>query len=173
MRPGDIVVCHGTGFIAWMIRVMERLRYRKGSAPHWNHAALLVAPIPYVRPYADGKQDWMVIEATGKGVVHALLSELGEYEVLDSELDARGRTIAVEYAEITLGSRYGFLTIASIAVNLLLPTSWQVTRNGTFICSGLVAHALEHGGHFFPIKWEADEVMPADLAWLFAPIPNA
>ena len=171
-QPGDIVVCHGEGLVSWMIRSMERIRYRKGSAPHWNHAALLVAPIPYVKPYGDGEQDWMIIEAGAHGVQHALLSELGEYNILDSKLDRRGRRLAVEFAETALGSRYGFLTIASIVINLLLPVVWQVTRPGTFICSGLVAHALEHGGHIFPLKWEADEVMPADLACLFSPANN-
>ena len=173
MKPGDIVVCHGIGFTSWLIRVMERIRYRKGAEPNWNHAALLVAPVPGARPYADGREDWVVIEAESHGVQHALLSELGEYIVLDSKLDWRGRKLAVEFAERVLGSKYGFLTIASIVVNLLTPVVWQVTRPGTFICSGLVAHALEHGGCMLPVKWEASQVMPADLAWLFPSVPNA
>jgi len=167
MKPADIVLCHGTGLIPWLIRVGQRIRYKKGQEPNWNHAALLVAPIPTVKPYDDGQEDWMVIEAGARGVHHALLSEFGDYTVLDSELDWRGRKLAVEFAERVLGSRYGFLTIGSIIVNLLTPVLWQVTRPGTFICSGLVAHALEHGGFMFPVKWEADEVLPADLAWLF------
>lgn len=165
MQPGDIVLCHSSGVLPWLIRVFERLRYRKGSEPRWNHAAMLVYPAADNVP--GEFEDWCVIEAEVHGVQYAWLSSMGEHIVLDSRLDQRGRDLAVAYANVALGSNYGFLTIASIIVNLLTPAIWQVTRPGTFICSGLVAHALEHGGYFFPLKWETDEVMPADLAFLF------
>jgi hypothetical protein len=160
-RRADIVLCHSVGIVPWLIRVFQRLRYRKGDAPFWSHAAMLVAPHP------DGDGDWLVVEATARGVQFAYLSSLGEHEVLDAGLDARGRELAAAYAELTLGAHYGFLTIASIVVNLLTPVILQVTRPGTFICSGLVGHSLEHGGYSFPVRWETDEVMPADLAYLF------
>ena len=160
-RAGDIVLCHSRGILPWMIRFFQRLRYRKGPMTFWSHAALLAAPD------ADLPGEWLVIEAETHGVQHAWLSSLGEYVVVSPGMDDRGRDIAVAFAERAVGSRYGFLTLASIAINLVLPVIWQVTRPGTFICSGLVAHSLEHGGYFFPVRWEADEVMPADLAFLF------
>ena len=160
-KPSDIVLCHGTGVLPWLIRAFQAIRYRKGNERHWNHAALLV------RPHPDADGDWIIVEAEARGAQYAYLSSLGEYEVLSCGLDDRGRDLSVDFAELTLGAKYGVLTIASIVVNLCTPVFWQVTRPGTFICSGLVAHALEHGGYFFPLKWEADEVMPADLAFLF------
>ena len=164
-QPGDIGLSHSRGVLPWLIRVFQRLRYRKGGAPHWNHAFLLVCPDP--ANMAGEFEDWIIIEAEAHGVQCSYLSEKGEFEIMDSRLDDRGRELAIAYAEQALGSEYGFWTIASIAANLLLPTGIQVTRSGTFICSGLVAHAMEHGGHVFPLKWEADEVMPADLSWWF------
>lgn len=171
MQPGDIGLCHSLGFLPRLIRVMQRLRYHNGRpCARWSHAFMLVEPVSELD--GDGWRDWVIIEAESKGVQFSWLSQMGEYVILDSGQDQRGRELALRFADRALGSKYGFFTLLSIAVNLILPTSWQVTRTGTFICSGLVAHALEHGGYIFPLKWEADEVMPADLACLFRPVAN-
>jgi len=58
--------------------------------------------------------------------------------------------------------RYGFMTIASVAISLV--TGWRFIFgiDGQFICSGLVAGALERSATIFDRA--PSNMMPADLA---------
>lgn len=79
--PGDLVFCHGTGVVSWVIRMAERLRNDwdhtdevRGS--NFNHVAILDRALP------DG--DWTLIQAVPSGGVvedtPAKPSRLSQYE---------------------------------------------------------------------------------------------
>jgi hypothetical protein len=157
--PGDIGLSRGTGLVCGLIRLGERIHHPT-TACYWNHAFIFVEP-------TEGGDDWHIIQASAEGVEWSLASQRDTYCALDSQLDDRGRELAINFCVVMVGQKYGWVAITSIVLNLATPAWVQFNRPGTFICSGLVAHALEHGGLILPSNWEADEVMPADLAVLF------
>ena len=162
MQPGDFFLTHGSGFLPALIDFGEWLQ-RAGPDRWATHAGLL-------DHFDETRNDWATIEATGSGVEQCWLSSHGEadvnYRVVDSHLDARGRTLAVAQAHDWLGVAYGFVTFASIAVDILTPSPLMVRSKRTLICSELVARALYHGGWDCPAL-DFGRVTPADLAKWF------
>lgn len=153
MNPGDIVLVRSPGILARLIRIGERLR-RRGKWCYWNHVGIITS--------TDGD----TIEAWGRGMVRANLRDHADYKVVSSGLGEIDRLQAVSFAESTLGRWYGFLTILSIAVDLVTP-DWVTFRSpNTFICSELVARCMEHGGWISPIV-DTSQVMPSDIARWF------
>lgn len=155
--PGDVVLCHGRGLVSKLIRFGEALPWRAGS--YWNHAAILLS--------ATASKDWLVAQATAKGVERSLLSTIcpdGRYVLAQAPLTDDGRALAVSYAQECLGVRYGWVTILSIVLNLLTPRAIRIDirSSGTLICSALVARSWEHGGWDCP--GDPFEISPAELA---------
>ena len=72
------------------------------------------------------------------------------------------REEAVGFAISCKHQEYGYLTIASIGLSLLTGTKFQFGFDGEYICSGLVARAMERTKAIF--KRESSHIMPADLA---------
>ncbi|HEX7355258.1 MAG TPA: hypothetical protein VF288_10550 [Mycobacteriales bacterium] len=105
-----------------------------------------------------------VIQADGAGVVESDLSSVGgALTFLRPPAGAEpSRTVAFARGEV--GAHYGFLTIGSIAVDILTP-SWlhvPVMRPGTWICSAFAAEALRFGGWYH--RWpDIYQVTPAEL----------
>jgi hypothetical protein len=157
-QPGDFVLIHGNGFISRAIRFGQRLRVRK-PFNYWNHAAVVMGGL------SDG--GLLVIEAGAHGVQWGKVIPGPDAQVVS----APGGLAACGFAKAAVGRRYGFLTIASIILDLLTPRFIDVKRPGTFICSGLVARALEHGGYILPMGWDPDQVMPAELGQHFNAVP--
>ena len=153
MKPGDILLVHSTGLIPRLIHLGELL-HRRGPATHWTHVAVIVS--------ADGD----TVEAQSHGVVASHVSAHPDSQVVDVGLSDVDRAQAVAFARSCLGDRYGYLTIASIVVDLLTPKALTFRSPRTLICSELGARALEHGGWVCP-ELDTSWVMPSDLAyWL-------
>lgn len=153
-QPGDLVFCHGRGFVAGAIRLAERLRFRGGD--FYNHVAVLME--------RDGV-DWRVVQAEGRGVTSSgFLSHLapgGKYVVVPPPAGI-DRAQVLAFAQAQVGERYGFLTIASIVATLLSPKFVNVMLPYTWICSALAAESLRAGGWLH--NWgDIYQVSPAQL----------
>ena len=162
--PGDFILTHGKGVFSFLIRFGQGLRFR-GEDKHygrWNHAAMIVS------------EQGELIEAVGAGVLKTNISRYSgtEYHLvrLGSLGNPRDRLQVVEFAKWSLGQRYGWLAIVSIAVSLLTGGKFTFGYDGQAICSGLVARALERTSAIFDRT--PSHVMPADLARYFKVTPT-
>lgn len=154
-QPGDLVLCHGSGFVSLAIRIGQRLRTQKRFC-YWNHVAVLTD---------NGSDGWWVVEAGGRGVARNALDGPGrhEYVVVDSGVDEAHRSQVVAFANSEISDPYGWLTIAAIVLDLLTPARLNLRRSGTWICSALAARAVEHGGRLYD-DHDPFQVTPAELA---------
>lgn len=169
-EPGDLVFCHSAGVVGAGIRLAEffrrdwyesKLGITRSERPgdFWNHVAVLTQVV-------GTPDNWMVIQAEGKGVAAAKLGTVapgGKYEIvrLPKGLDP-GKV--VRFMNAQTGSHYGFVTIASILVTLLTPRFFNVMLPGTWICSAVAGEALRFGGWLH--DWsDVYQVTPAQL-WM-------
>lgn len=128
----------------------RRFRGDRRQYAHWNHAVWVSS---------DG-----LIEAVGNGVVKSPYEKYRdiEFALVHSNLTEDERADADQFVRYLLKrpTRYGVVTILSIAASLLVGVRVNIGVRDTVICSGVVAAALaaEH--------WRADpsHIMPADLA---------
>jgi hypothetical protein len=161
--PGDFILTHGSAFHSKLIRFGQDLRFRGSNRKYaWrNHAAVIVSDT------GD------LIEAIGAGVEKTHIDEYKptEYHLvrLGSLADRRDRQQVVAFAGWTLGEKYGWLTIVSIALTLLFGGKFNFGIDGRTICSGLVARALERTSAIFDRT--PSHIMPADLARYFKVTP--
>lgn len=153
LRPGDIVLTHGTKVLDRIIQFGECIHDGK-EASKWNHAAYVTKP------------DGTIIQALGKGVVIGNVSMYPDYEVVSNPLGAQDTQQAIAFAEWCLGVPYGYLTDISIGLDIISPAFLHFKEGHTLICSELVARCLEHGGWISP-KLDTSQVMPSDLAEWF------
>lgn len=156
VQAGDLIFCHGGGLVAKAIRFGEWLRFRGGA--NFNHVAIAYAPT------ADGN-DWYVIQAEGRGVTST--GTLGELLTSGAVLIAHAPTEVrrgdvVRFALEQVGRKYGFVTIASIVVTILLPAFINVMLPNTWICSAVAAESWRFGGWLH--NWDdIYQVNPAEL----------
>ena len=159
--PGDFILTHRGRPYSFIISRGQKLRFRGVDRPyaHWSHAA-----------YVTGT-DGTLTEARGKGVVHNNLSEYRhvEYHYVHVDMNAQDRLQAVAFVTACVGQEYGWGTILGLAFCLATGSKLQFGFNGTEICSGLVARALERGNFIFPKA--PNTMMPADLAQFFEILP--
>ena len=151
---GDIVFAHGKGFISRAIRLAERLRFQQNDA-HWNHVAIITA---------TGARGYRIVQAESRGVTagwFASPADIAEkVEVVKCPAADRAKVLAFANAEV--GSTYGYLTILSIAISLIVPWFVTVRQPGTWVCSALGAESLRAGG--FLERWpDIYQVSPAQL----------
>jgi hypothetical protein len=157
--PGDFLLTHGSSFYSRLIRFGQGLRIHgeDRAYTYWNHAALVAG------------HDGELIEALGEGVVRTHVSRYKECEYTVVHLDAtpEDRAQVVAFARwVTDGTpRYGWAAIVSISLTLLTGGKFSFFVDGQFICSGLVARALERTDAIF--NRSPSHVMPADLAKYF------
>lgn len=149
MQAGDLILVRTSGFLARIIRLGEWL-HRRGRSCRWNHAAVAVSPTE-------------VVEATGRGVARRPL-RYTDFHVVPSRMSGEDRGQVVTFATSCVGVRYGYVTILSIALDLLTPAFWSFRSSRTLICSELAARAWEHGGHVWP-ELDCARIMPSDLAF--------
>lgn len=170
-RPGDLVLTHGSAWTSRLIRFGQRLRIHGDDRKytHWNHVAIVVA------------DDGSLVEALGAGVTRTHVSkyEPREYRVLRIDASAADRAQAVRFCLYAAGEvyangvprgeriRYGWVTIVSIAFTLITGARFSFQLDGTEICSGLAARAMERTGAIF--NRGPSHVMPADIAKYFDP----
>lgn len=157
--PGSIGFCHGQGFLSRVIRFGERIRFRDGSI--WNHVFIITDQVN-----ATGEQ--LVIQAEGRGVTAdkplSSVASNGDYEVLDMS-DSVVDVDVLCFAEGQVGERYGWLSIVSCAMRIILPR-WlpmpRIRSKSTWICSALGAESLRCGGWIH--MWDdIYTVVPAEL----------
>ena len=153
MQPGDLIFAHTNDIVGKGIRWAERIRFRGGAA--FNHVATVYA-------FDDG--EWNVIQAQARGITVCPLSSVapnGTYTIIQppTSVDTAKQ---INFLEKQVGDPYGFLTIASILVNMFLPKFIDVELPGTWICSAVAAEALRFGGwyHSWPDIYETS---PAQL----------
>ena len=152
-EPGDIVLTHNPYWTSRIIRFGQRLRYDKAHA-FYNHVAVAY----------DSRGT--IVEALGNGVVKRPISvyEDTPYYVIRVRAGSGDRRQVVNFLDAVLKARwrYGYLTIASVALTLLTGYSLVFARAGTAICSGLAAEALTRCGEVF--EKPPAFMVPADLA---------
>lgn len=154
MKSGDLVFVHRKSAIGKAIRMGEWLHFRDGA--FYNHTATLIKPTGF-------GDDWWVIQASADGVTWGVLSGEGtSYTILSApaEVDTE-KQLAFLYSQ--LGKPYGYFTIASIIITLLVPWDFfNVMFPDTWICSALAAEAMRAGGwiHSWPDLYQ---VTPAQL----------
>lgn len=155
LQPGSLVFCHSQGFIGKAIRLGEWLRFRKGD--FYNHVAILKEPVGLKPKLINGTvvdwlvDDWIVIQAESRGVTETgLLSTVapgGSYQVVKIP-GADGRKV-VAFAQSQVGSKYGWLSILSLALRILTP-KWLMLPSlrsyRTWICSALGGEAVRYAG---------------------------
>jgi hypothetical protein len=128
----------------------RRFRGDRRQYAHWNHAVWVSSDT--------------LIEAVGNGVVESPYEKYRdvEFALVHSNLTDDERKEADRFVRYLLKrpTRYGVVTILSIAASLLFGVRVNIGIRGTVICSGLVAAALSAQ------HWRADpsHIMPADLA---------
>lgn len=155
--PGDFILTHSSGIFGRLIRFGEAIRYwgTEKVFAHWSHAAI------FINEAGD------IIEALGGGVQQRNISvyDATEYVVvhLPTDTASRDREQAIQFADFCLNDKYGWFTIASIALCLLTGAKLGFGINGQQICSGLVARCCERIGEIFP-EGDPWQLMPADLA---------
>jgi hypothetical protein len=158
-QPGDFILTHGDSFFSRLIRLGQGLRFlgRNRGYARWSHAALIVS--------ADGE----IVEAIGAGVCKSHLRDYRDVEYhlvpIGSLADDRDRGQMVRFAESCRGLEYGFTICISIALSLLTGVKFRFGFDGEYICSGLVARALERTDIILPRS--PSHTLPADLARYF------
>jgi len=154
IQPGDAIYARTHNIYGFMIRIAQALRWWKGH--DWNHVAI----VDHID--ADG-QIW--VNQMAKRCEQVKIEEVApggklKWVPMPEGLD-RERVLA--WSRKRLGIKYGYLTIASIAFNLLLPerVSIDIHIENTLICSAYVARAWEHGGFDCPVN--PMNITPAEL----------
>ena len=143
--PGTLVFCHGKDLIGRVIRFGEALRWRRGS--RFNHVAIV-----------DRVEDGVayVIQAEARGVTNIRkLDEIapgGHYELMAPPAGVDVDEV-LKFANLQVGSKYGFGTILAIAIDILTPGWFPSLRpankkSNSWICSAVVAESLRAGGWF-------------------------
>ena len=159
--PGDFGLTHGSSFVSRGIQVAQGLRFRgkQRAYAHWNHAFLITS--------TDGQ----IVEAAGHGIRKSTVSAYTPKEVHLVHIDAsdEDRAHMVRYATESLGRRYGYMTCASIATQLITGLHVGLADPRQLICSAFVAEALEMAGYDWPV--DTTFITPADLAARFAVLP--
>ena len=158
MQAGDFLLVRSPGVIPRLIGLGELLRDGK-PWDYWTHAAFIV------------NDSGATIEAQAKGIVPSRVSAHPDSLVVPSGLSSEGRENAVRFAESCLGDHYGYLTILSIAADLITPRALILRSPRTLICSEFVARCLEHGGWISP-ELDAGRVKPSNLAKWFDATPR-
>ncbi len=155
-EPGDFLLVDVKGLRGRLIKFGQGLRLRGDDRRHvrWSHAALIV------------DTDGTLIEAVGTGVREYHLEQYDEkdYLVVRIVASAENRAEIVNFARWALerGCRYNALAIVSIGLSMLTGSKLAFFLEGRFVCSGLVARALERSDRIF--DRDPVHIAPADLA---------
>ena len=159
MRPGDIVLTHGSAWYSKVIRYGQGLRYKGADrcCCTYNHAAVVI------------NSDGMIFEALGDGIVRSHISKYRpvDYHLIDIEVSDDDRARMVKFAWENLTKPYDWLCIASLCLGLLLRTPFIYGTEGRYICSGFAACALDKTALELPVGQDPRHFMPADLAAYF------
>ncbi|MGQ0778312.1 MAG: hypothetical protein ACT4NY_28540 [Pseudonocardiales bacterium] len=160
-EPGDFILLKAHGLQGWLIKLGQKLRIHGADRKYvdWAHAALIV------------DRTGRLIEAVGSGVREWSLDQYQdrEYKVFRIKASDEDRRQVVAFAKWALSRhcRYGPLTILSIGLSMLTGSKLTFFIDGQFVCSGLVASALERTTSIF--NRNSANITAADLAKYFDP----
>lgn len=160
LQVGDIVLCHRPGLVSASIRLGQKIRYRKHPEyAFWSHVCLAVGSAS-------------VIEALTKQVTRSPIGKYKdiEFTVIRTNTSLEDQKQILFFAKQINGEKYGFVTIASVAMSEAPGWHFTFGVNGHVICSGLVARGRERAGEWFV---NPADVMPADIAWKNQVLPPA
>jgi hypothetical protein len=145
------------GLVSRAIKFGALLRGIPKPFRRFSHAALVID--------ADGT----LAEALARGVVRSPLSKYApaNYVIVHTKVTGQDSEEVLKFAEAVLATRvrYGFVTIAGLALYCLSGTSLCIQKAGTAICSGFVSDALTRSTYIWPRP--PYSMMPADLAQFF------
>jgi uncharacterized protein YycO len=156
VEPGDFLLVATTKFGGRLIRLGQSLRIRGADRRYvkWTHAALIV------------DTEGTLIEAVGDGVRESSIAayEGQEYLVVRIVASPENRAEIVDFARWALGrrARYNRLATVSMGLSMLTGSKLAFFIEGRFVCSSLVARALERSGRIF--DRDPSHIAPADLA---------
>lgn len=179
LRPGDVILVRSSGLIPSLIRFGERVRYQgwpralgwlaqlctgthqpDHPADPWyvSHAAVVVDGGQLIEAQAKGLATAAADKYDGTDTVIVLLADL----IPDVTDVTRARV--TEFARDQLGrhGRYGWLSIASIIVQLITPVRLDISWDGALICSAFAGQCLEHAGFTLTTR-SSLTTTPADL----------
>jgi hypothetical protein len=154
-EPGDFLLVASKGFGGFLIRVGQFLRFRGEDRKFvkWTHAALIV------------DTDGTLIEAVGSGVREASVKDYRkpDYLVVRIIASPENRAEIVAFARWALERRakYNRLATVSIGLSMLTGSKLAFYIEGRFVCSGLVARALERSDRIF--DRDPAHIAPGDL----------
>ena len=111
--------------------------------------------------------DAVVAQETAKGSVLTKLTELGaeRYAVVHLQPAMAQRDSAVEFANVTLGTGYGYLSIVADAFNALTGLELGLSLGNRMVCSTQALRAAERMGLILDRSPAA--ATPAHGAWYF------
>jgi hypothetical protein len=169
-QAGDAVFCHSTGLVGRAIRIGQWIRHF-GVYKTWNHIGWLDEAVTVQGVTVD----WKVGQAVSRGVTNtALLSKIapgGKFEIVPMTAfptvvpnDHLAREILLATLRSQVGVEYGFLTIASIIINILTPKFLHIDfrAENTWICSAVYSWGLHSGGG--TVTGDVYQRLPAEVA---------
>ncbi len=161
-EPGDLILVENGYWTSRVIKWGQKFRYSPEAA-RYSHVAVVY------------DYEGSIVEALGGGVEKRHLSVYRDvpYYIVKVRAGELDRRQVIRFLDSVLAARwkYGYLTIASVALTLLTGMSLTFGRAQTAICSGLAASALVRCGEVFDVPPE--QMTPAALARHFSiPIAN-
>jgi len=188
LLPGDVILVRSIGLIPSLIRFGARVRYMgRLKALVW-----LAKWVLRIAPPDQPTDPWYVSHAAvcvGDGLIEAQASglqavPLAKYDQAETVIVRlaelrpdvtaadRARLILFARAQLARHDRYGWLSIASIVLQLLTPARLDISIDGALICSAFAAQCLEHAGVVLATR-SSLTTMPADLAAMVRPALEA
>lgn len=153
-EPGDFfLVCDWhEDVLGKLIQAGARVRYGNVDLARWSHSGMIVS--------IGGS----IVEAEAQG---NQLNDIAKYKdadlyVVSPEASDEQRNLAVAYAKSQIGDPYDVLDFVGLALQIVTGSSLSVHRDGSFICSELVARCTEKYIVGYPRSVEC--MMPSDLA---------
>ncbi len=161
LRPGDIILIRGPGWLGWLIRLAARMRYRNDDRryAHWSHAALVLS----------AKGHLLEVHALGVGMCGVEKYRHRDFHYVRLDLSDRDRSKAVRYGYSCLGQRYGLAGFLLLGLSVALGDRFKVPDRGQQGCVALIVRALQQAGVTFDRA--PPDMMPADLAKRFGVLP--
>jgi hypothetical protein len=155
-EPGDFLLVASKGLVGGLIKFGQSLRLRGADRANvrWTHAALIV------------DTEGTVIEAVGTGVRLGSVKDYAkpDYLVVRIMETPQNRDEIVAFARWALErhARYNRLATVSMGLSMLTGSKLAFSIEGRFVCSSLVARALERSARIF--DRDPVHIAPADLA---------
>jgi cell wall-associated NlpC family hydrolase len=158
LRAGDFLLTGVTaqGIVSRAIKFGAWLRRYPAPFRRFSHTALVVS-------------ENEIVEALGRGVERNPVSKYApaDYAIVRTQVGEHDQRQILDFADAVLAARtrYGYTTIAGLAIYCLTGGQLCIQKAGTAICSGFVSDALTRAGFIWPRPPFA--MMPADLAQYF------